>query len=147
VDCPDIVENVSAINLFRIWVPANVPNTGSGRIEFPLTDAALSVRSAWDPANDPSPMGYSVGRWDGDTLIVETSHISYPYFDDLGTPQSDSMRVTETFDLDAESGLLSWTAEIVDPASFTETVVLEISWLWIPGNERKSFNCALPVSD
>jgi len=188
----------SASGLFRVWVPVSVPNTGSGRIEFPLTEAAREARANWDPANDPalqcvppgmpaamdnpypieledrgdtivlrleewdgvrtihmdpdsieaaplpSPMGYSVGRWDGDALVVETSAIDYPNFDDLGTPQSESMRLTERFDLDESGDRLHWTAEIVDPLSFTEPVTLEIEWLWIPGNALKSFDCALP---
>jgi hypothetical protein len=186
-------------DMFRVWVPVRVPNTGSGRIEFPLTEAALAARAAWDPANDPSlscippgfpaamdnpypieledhgdtivlrleewdgvrtihmnpgtdtdapepsPMGYSVGSWDGDSLVVETTRIDYPYFDDLGTPQSESIVVTERFDLDAAADRLLWTAQIVDAVNFTEPVVLEIEWHWIPGNARKPFNCALPT--
>jgi hypothetical protein len=92
----------------------------------------------------PSPMGYSIGHWEGDTLVVETSRIDYPYFDDLGTPQSSSMHLTERFDLDADNARLSWTGEIVDPVNFSEPVVLEIEWRWIPGNVRKPFRCALP---
>jgi len=94
---------------------------------------------------DPSPMGYSVGTWDGDTLVVETSRIDYPHFDDLGTPQSESIHVTERFDLDPSANRLLWTARIVDPVNFTEPVTLEIEWHWIPGNERKAFDCALPA--
>jgi hypothetical protein len=95
---------------------------------------------------DPSPMGYSVGRWDGDTLVVETSRIDFPYFDDLGTPQSAQIRITERFDLDAGNARLLWTGEVVDPVNFSEPVVLEIEWRWIPGNELKPFRCALPDS-
>ncbi|MGD8340563.1 MAG: DUF6152 family protein [Gammaproteobacteria bacterium] len=188
------------LDLFRVWVPVSVPNTGSGRIQFPLTEAARAARASWDPASDPSlgceppgmpaamdnpypiafedrgstivlrleewdgvrtihmdpasadrsataaatRMGYSVGRWDGDALVVETSRISNAYFDDLGTPQSDALRLTERFVIDPDDARLSWVAEITDPVNFTETVVLEIQWEWIPGNEIKPFNCALP---
>jgi hypothetical protein len=191
----------SAIDLFRVWVPVRVPNTGSGQYDFPLTQAARAARATWDPASDPSlrcvppgmpaamdnpypiefedhgdtivmrleewdgvrtihmnpgttgtapapsPMGYSVGTWDGDSLIVETNRIDYPFFDDLGTPQSASIHVSERFDLDSARGRLHWTGTIVDPVNFTEPVVLEIDWRWIPGNARKPYNCALPDSD
>jgi hypothetical protein len=185
------------LDIFRVWVPVSVPNTGSGRIEFPLTDRARSARASWDPAGDASlrceppgmpaamdnpypiefidrgdtivlrleewdgvrtihmaasaadetpvatPMGYSVGRWEGDALVVVTSHISSRYFDDLGTPQSEAMHLTERFTLDNDAERLEWRAEIVDPATFTEPVVLEIEWQWIPGNEIKPYDCAL----
>jgi hypothetical protein len=108
----------------------------------------IHMGSAADPATvPPSPMGYSVGHWEGDTLVVETSRISFRNFDDLGTPQSEAIRVTERFVPDAAAGTLHWTGEITDPATFTEPVVLEIDWEWIPGNVRKPYNCALPGSD
>jgi hypothetical protein len=49
---------------------------------------------------DPQPtwMGYSVGRWEGDTLVSETIGVSEDtWLDDLGHPHSDAMRVLERF--------------------------------------------------
>ena len=41
-------------------------------------------------------MGYSTGRWDGDTLVVETTGISdLTWIDRLGHPHSDALRVEE----------------------------------------------------
>ena len=51
-------------------------------------------------ANDPQPtwMGYSKGRWDGDTLIVETTGFNdRTWLDDAGHPHSEQMKVTERF--------------------------------------------------
>jgi hypothetical protein len=50
--------------------------------------------------DDPQPtwMGYSVGRWEGDTLVSETIGVSEDtWLDDLGHPHSDAMRVLERF--------------------------------------------------
>jgi len=35
--------------------------------------------------------GFSRGRWEGATLVVETDHIAAGYFDHEGTPQSDQI--------------------------------------------------------
>ena len=50
--------------------------------------------------NDPQPtwMGYSKGRWDGDVLIVETRGFNdKTWLDDNGHPHSEQMKVTERF--------------------------------------------------
>jgi hypothetical protein len=47
---------------------------------------------------DPQPtwMGYSKGRWEGDTLVVETAGFNdKTWLDDAGHPHSDAMKVTE----------------------------------------------------
>ena len=49
---------------------------------------------------DPSPswLGYSVGRWDGDTLVVETIGFNdKTWLDSRGHPHSEAMRVTEKY--------------------------------------------------
>jgi hypothetical protein len=50
--------------------------------------------------NDPQPtwMGYSRGRWEADTLIVETTGFNdKTWLDDAGHPHSEQMKVTERF--------------------------------------------------
>ena len=51
-----------------------------------------------DPNATPTWMGYSTGRWDGDTFIVETSGFNgKAWLDQLGRPTTDQLRVTERF--------------------------------------------------
>jgi hypothetical protein len=50
----------------------------------------------------PSPMGDSVGHWEGDTLVVDTIGVRTDAFtsaDRFGTPQSEAMHVTERYRL------------------------------------------------
>ena len=53
------------------------------------------------PANlMPSPMGHSVGRWEGDMLVIDTVGIKTDAFtsvDRFGTPQSEAMHVVERY--------------------------------------------------
>ena len=52
------------------------------------------------PANDPQPWwnGYSVGRWDGDVLTVETRHFrDGGWLDTYGSPLTDAATITERF--------------------------------------------------
>jgi hypothetical protein len=89
-------------------------------------------------------MGYSVGRWNGNILIIETTDIGWRYIDDLGTPQSEDAVIAERFTLSQDGTSLAWEARITDPVNFTDPVVMEGVWVWVPGHEIKPFNCTLP---
>jgi hypothetical protein len=55
------------------------------------------------PANlKPTPMGDSIGRWDGDTLVIDTVGVKTDEFlsvDRFGTPVSDQMHIVERYRL------------------------------------------------
>jgi len=91
-----------------------------------------------------SHYGYSTGRWDGNTLIVKTTAVSAPYFDDLGTPFSPAAEITERFTLSADEHRLVYETEVVDPRIFDGTATMRESFVWHPGEQIKSFNCTLP---
>src|SRR5437867_115019 len=87
---------------------------------------------------DPAFMGYSVGHWDGDTLVVETEgYNEKTWLDFSGHPHTDALRVTErfrrrdlghmeiqfTFD-DPKAYTKPWTVTI-DPQLYLEGDLLE----------------------
>ena len=90
----------------------------------------------------PSRMGHSTGQWDGDTLVVRTSRIDWPYFDQNGLPQSEALETAERFTVNGEGSRLNYELVVTDPWLFTEPVMLGKSWRWIPGDAVLPFNCA-----
>jgi hypothetical protein len=51
-------------------------------------------------------MGYSTGKWDGNTLAVETDSLRREtWLDRIGTPHSDALRIAERFRRLNSSGL------------------------------------------
>lgn len=76
-----------------------------------------------------SHLGYSIGRWEGDDLVVETARIDWPWLDNRGTPLSDAVSVLERFSLSEDQSRLAFRIEIVDPQTFTEPVILSGHWL------------------
>lgn len=46
---------------------------------------------------DPTYMGYSTGRWEGDTLVVETAGFRDGWLDGVGHARSEQMRITERY--------------------------------------------------
>ena len=77
-------------------------------------------------ANEPyTPLGYSAGRWDGDALVVTTTHIDWPYFELyglVGVPQSRSMRIVERFTPRDANATLQYDWSATDPVNLTETI-------------------------
>ena len=63
--------------------------------------------------------GDSRGRWEGNTLVIETTNTNdKTWFDKIGTFHSDSMRVTERLSL-VDATTLSYRATVDDPRVFT----------------------------
>jgi hypothetical protein len=98
-------------------------------------------------AQDPSPKGVSFGRWEGATLAIFTLYIDYPYYDDLGTPQSESVTVLERYTPSNDDSRLDWQVTVTDPETFVEPVVRRGFMTFEPGETIKPFNCTLIDND
>ena len=66
-------------------------------------------------------MGESVGRWEGDTLVVESVNFNdKTWVDRRGVPHSDRLRVIERYRRDGD-GRLNLEITVEDPVAFTES--------------------------
>ncbi len=93
------------------------------------------------PDGEPaSQMGYSVGTWDRNTLVVKTTHINWPYFDGIGTPQSEAVESLERFSLNEDQTRLDYRLTITDPETFTEPATLERHLLAL-GETIEAYDC------
>ncbi len=67
----------------------------------------------------PAWMGWSMGRWDGETLIIEvTDHMADTWFDRAGNHHSDALKVTERYTA-IDPNTLQYEATIDDPQTFS----------------------------
>ncbi len=85
--------------------------------------------------------GYSVGKWEADTLVVETTNINAPNFDDAGTPQSKNIRLVERFNLTEDEQRLDYKIAVFDLDTFTKPFELTRFWAWVPGREVGEWKC------
>ena len=104
-------------------------------------DVLRRVHMGSSPPNDePSPYGISVGQWDGETLVVTTTEIDFPWFDQAGVPQSEELILEERFTVDQDQRYLNYTVTATDRQVFTEPVVLDKRWLFL-GEEIQPYEC------
>ena len=105
-----------------------------------------SVRTIHMNPKDVAPnahtlFGYSRGRWEGKTLVVETDHIAAGYFDHLGMPQSDQIKTVERFIPNADYSRLDYTLTTTDPVNFTRPFELKRYFVWKPENSVHAYEC------
>ena len=69
-------------------------------------------------------MGYSVGRWEGDELVVESAGFNdQTWLDYGGHPQSESLRITERFRR-IDFGRLQRRVTLEDPQTFNKPITI-----------------------
>jgi hypothetical protein len=99
----------------------------------------MNPKDAAPPAH--TLYGFSRGRWEGTTLVVETDHIAAGYFDHEGTPQSDQVRTVERFIPNADYSRLDYTLTTTDPVTFTKPFELTRYFVWKPENTVHPYEC------
>ena len=88
-------------------------------------------------------MGWSNGRWDGDTLVVEViANDDRTWFDRAGNYHSNQMKVTERYTL-LDPNRIQYEARIEDPEVFTApwTISMHLYRNTEPNAELLEFKC------
>ena len=96
------------------------------------------------PANDPQPWwyGYSTGRWDGDTLVVQTTGFrDEGWLDINGSPLTDAAKWTERFRR-ANYGNLAIEITVDDPKAYTRPWTVTIDQRIMLDTDLMEFVCA-----
>jgi hypothetical protein len=94
--------------------------------------------------NDPNPsfMGYSVGHWEGDTLIVESTGFNDRTWLDLaGHPHTEALRITERFRR-RDFGHMEIVETLDDRKAFTKPFAIAIQAEIVPDTEILEYVCA-----
>ena len=98
---------------------------------------------------DPSPswLGYSVGRWEGDTLVVDTSGLnSRGWLDVLGHPQSEAMHITERYRR-RDFGHLDVEITMDDPKMYTKPFTIKVTHVLHPDSDVLEYVCGENETD
>jgi hypothetical protein len=103
------------------------------------------------PRPDPilnTRMGYSVGHWEGDTLVIETTHLrEYPFMRRL--PNTDDATITERItveerknDKGVSTRYLNNVMTLTDPKIYTQPVSVTSSLRWSPETPIMEYSCS-----
>ena len=95
------------------------------------------------PGNDPQPWwyGYSVGKWEGDTLVVETTGLrDGGWLDIIGSPLTDAARLTERFRR-VSYGRMEIDITVDDPKVYTRPWTVRVNQRNLVDQELIEFIC------
>lgn len=130
-------------------LPMEILQQGSNIVlrieEYDLRRTIHMDQSRAPAGTEASPLGYSTGRWDGETLVATTTHINWPHFNQSGIPQSSESVITERFTPIEDGSQMQYEMTVNDPVMFTRPVNLHKKLLYVPGVEIIPFECAEPA--
>jgi hypothetical protein len=89
---------------------------------------------------DVAPMGHSIGRWEGDTLVVETVGLA-----DTTLLHSDQMTLTERIRKILDGNVLEIEFRIDDPVAYTTPWTATSYFKRDPAGQLIEYNCDLVV--
>src|SRR5690606_18890615 len=92
----------------------------------------------------PERNGFSVGRWEGDTLVVETTHLVEQV--DSSAPHSEEAKIIERYTLGIENGRRVITNEwtMTDPLFLTAPMSGVKRWQELEGGRLMNYECTEP---
>jgi hypothetical protein len=113
-----------------------------------LYEAQAGVRQIFTdgrplPRNDPQPWwyGYSAGKWDGDTLVVETTGFRDDVWLDVnGSPLTNTGKLTERFRR-VNYGNMEIEVTVEDPKAYTKPFTVKVNQRIMPDTELIEFIC------
>lgn len=127
--------------------PFEFVNQGSEitlRSQLYAVDRTIHLDRPASPEDAPaSSLGYSLGHWEGNTLVVETTHVNWPWLDNNGTPQSEAVEFVERFSVSTDQTRLDYRLTVTDPATFSEPAVYERYWVGLVGATIRNFDCQI----
>ena len=91
----------------------------------------------------PSYTGDSVGRWEGDALVVDTiGYNGKGLLDEIGTPHGTQLHLVERFTKSKDGQTLTDELTFADPEYYTKSFTKTRIWSLRPGERLRDYDCA-----
>lgn len=126
---------------------AVIVDVGETQVRFTLdvmgAERVVHLDRSEHPADlEPSLHGHSIGRWEGDTLVVDTiGYAAHPDGYSFDLPSSASKRIVERFTLTADRKHVEYEAVVEDPEYLAASVAHQARWDYRPDQKPSNVPC------
>jgi len=124
-------------NFFNLTRIVQTPTLTVILYESPNSPHRTVFTDGRDLPKDPDPtwLGYSIGRWEGDTLVISSAGFNDTgWLDSAGHPQTESLRITERLRR-RDFGHMEFEMTIDDPKVFTKPFTFKMERLLAPDTD------------
>lgn len=95
-----------------------------------------------DNMPDPTFDGFSVAKWSGTTLVVDTVAMNdQTWLDEVGLPHSEALKIVERYELDG-ADRLRVNLTVTDPETFTAPWEMQVTYRKQPGRRFTEDACS-----
>lgn len=90
----------------------------------------------------PTYSGHSVGRWEGNTLVIDTvGYNGKGQLDEMGNPHSEQLHLVERWTKSADGNTMTVEFTVTDPVYYTEPFTKTRQWRRVPGARIADYDC------
>ena len=110
--------------------------------EMPRMVRRIRLNGSHPQSIEPSYVGDSVGRWEGNTLVIDTLGFNgYAELDARGQPTSPRLHTVERFTPSADGNSIDIDTTIEDPEYYTRPFTIKRSWKRSPARHPFEYDC------
>jgi hypothetical protein len=112
------------------------------RTELESVERVIHLDESSHEGVEPSVQGHSIGRWEGDVLVVDTTRFAeHGMGNAQKLPSGPDKHLTERFALSPDGTRITYSFEMTDPDYLTEPIGYELEWVYSPDFEMVRLPC------
>lgn len=139
-------ESLTAILLSGLIATMEIAQEDAGigiQLERGDTSRSIDLEGAPPSADQRNTrLGYSLGRWDGTELAVETTRMTAGLMlQNRGYPISDEARIAERYWRNPGERNLQMELLVEDPVNYMQPLTFAREWVWTPDEEVRTWGC------
>ena len=112
------------------------------RTELESVSRVIHMNASSHEGVEPSVQGHSIGRWEGNVLVVDTARFAVHGMGNAQKlPSGPDKRLTERFALSPDGKRIRYSFEMTDPDYLTKPIGYELEWVYSPDFEMVQLPC------